>query len=183
VPEPNLPADAGIRRRLGLVLDACALIDLLDQDRRLLVLIVANVAPVIVPKPVLDEITSLSPADAVRIGLTIHEPLDSELEAASGRRGTLSFEDQLCLNVARNQGLDCVTSDRGLTDACRSVGVPTWSGLRPLLVLAELGILSTAECRVIVGEMSARNAYLTTDVVRRFRTELRAVDRRRRLPR
>lgn len=161
----------------AVVFDACALIDLVDQDPGLIRLIGAHIAHVVVPAPVLAQVSTLDRDGAVALSLTIHEPSEAQLEEASRRRARLSFEDALCLVVARDLGLPCVTSDVGLVKACSSI-VECWESWRPLLELVRVGKLEQDVCLAAVREMRDRNAYITTDVFQMFEKRLRSVARR-----
>lgn len=160
--------------------DASALIDIADANRVLLAVIAHEIAPVIVPTPILDEVATLSEADCAALGLTVHEPSLKQLTEAAVRRGRLSEEDYLCLIVARDLGATCVTSDGALYNECVAAGVAVWRGLRPLIALVELGRLEARAAIVTVRTIRATNAYITASVVRGFAIEIRAVARRAR---
>lgn len=162
----------------GLVFDASALIDIADANRALLTLIAREIGPVIVPTPIVDEVSTLSEADCVSLGLTVLEPSLEQLTEAALRRGRLSEEDHLCLIVARDLGATCVTSDGALHGACVESGVPVWRGLKPLITLVELGVLEAHAAIITVRTIRSTNAYITTAVVRAFIVEIRIARRR-----
>jgi hypothetical protein len=166
----------------GLVFDASALIDIADADRALLTIIAREIAPVIVPTPILEEVETLSEADCIALGLTVLEPSIEQLTESAVRRGRLSEEDHLCLIVARDLGVICVTSDGALYDECVATGVAVWRGLRPLITLVELGRLDARAAIVTVRTIRATNSYITVSVVRAFAVEIRTAARRARRP-
>lgn len=118
------------RVQVGLVFDASALIDLVDAQPSLLTLIGQAIAPVIIPTPVLGEVSTLSDADCAALGLTVLEPSLEQLTEAATGRGRLSEEDHLCLIVARDLGATCVTSDGAFYGEYVASGVAVWRGLQ-----------------------------------------------------
>jgi len=166
--------------RSELVFDASALIDIVDSDPRLLSLIARELGPVIVPTPVLDEVETLTEAECVGLGLVVFEPSIDQLTESALWRGRLSEEDHLCLIVARDRGAICVTSDGALYSECVAEGITAWRGLRPLILLVELGHLEPRAAIVIVRTIRAGNSYVTASVVRAFAVEIRMAARRAR---
>jgi hypothetical protein len=159
---------------VGLVFDACALIDMVDGAPDLLTMIAREIAPIFIPVPVLREVSTLTEADCVALGLTVVEPTLDQLEEAAKARGRLSEEDHLCLIVARDLGATCVTSDGALYKACVADGVEVWRGLRPIVLLVERGHLEFRSAFVTVRAIRATNDHITTAVVRGFVVEIRS---------
>lgn len=122
-----------------LILDACVLIDFAKTDPTLLKLIVAHVGPIHVPSPVLAEVKQLDESAAASLNMRIVEPdLAMAIEAAN-LGGPLSFEDRLCLMMAKANGWTCVSNDGCLRRACESDSVPILWGLELLLGLVTAG--------------------------------------------
>jgi hypothetical protein len=120
-----------------LILDACVLIDLSHIDRDVLAEVCGAVGLVHVAKPVFDEVKQIDEAAAAGVGLAIIEPeLEDLLEAARTPRGSLSFQDRLCLLVAARQGWTCVSNDKPLRAACSARSVPVLWGLEMLALAA-----------------------------------------------
>ncbi|CAN5852825.1 hypothetical protein BH23CHL8_BH23CHL8_10740 [soil metagenome] len=163
----------------ALVLDASVLIDLVDTDPRLLGLIAQHIAPVIIPSPILAEVSTLDEAGCAALGAQIVEPTIEQLHDAATAGGTLSEEDWLCLLIARDRGATCVTNDGALYRACVELSVKVWRGLRPLIVLVELDVIDARAAIAAVRAIRATNAYVTLAVVRAFLVEIRAAGRRR----
>jgi rRNA-processing protein FCF1 len=164
----------------ALVLDASALIDLVDTDPHLLALIAQHSAPVIIPSPILAEVSTLDEPGCAALGALVVEPTIEQLHEAAVADGTLSEEDWLCLLIARDRGAVCVTNDGALHRACLERGVTVWRGLRPLIMLVELDVIDARAAIGAVRTIRATNAYVTTAVVRAFAVEIRAAGRRRR---
>ena len=117
------------------------LIDIVDTSPNLLTLISANLAPIVVPSPVLREVMTLDEQDCPAFGITVIEPTVDQLLEAGTSRGALSEEDWLCLIVARDSDAICVTNDGALHRACGDRAVPCCRGLRLLIALVECGAL------------------------------------------
>lgn len=152
----------------GLVGDACALIDILEANESVLTLIAQHVAPVIVPTPVLAEIQQLDELRCTALGLTVVEPTLEQLDEAADQHPALSFADRICLIVARDSGYACLTNDGSLGEECRARGVAQMRGLRPLLELVELGVLSLRAALATVDLIAQANPYITSAVVLEF---------------
>jgi hypothetical protein len=163
---------------VGLVFDASALIDIVDADPTLLTTIARKIAPVLIPLPVLREVSTLTEEDCVALGLTIVVPTLDQLQEAATARGSLSEEDHLCLIVARDLGATCVTSDGALYKACVAVGIDAWRGLRPLIALVARGHLEVRAAIVTVRSIRKTNAYITTAVVHTFAIEIRSAGKK-----
>jgi predicted nucleic acid-binding protein len=163
---------------VGLVFDASALIDIVDTDPTLLTTVAREIAPVLIPAPVLREVFTLTEEDCNARGLTAIVPTIEQLAEAATTRGSLSEEDHLCLIVARDLGATCVTSDGALYKACVAEGVTVWRGLRPLIALVAVGHLEVRAAIVTVRAIQQSNAYITTAVIRAFVIEIRAAGKK-----
>jgi hypothetical protein len=162
-----------------LVLDACVLIDYLDEDAELLRMITEHLHEVIVPRPVLTQVTNLTEKGAIALGLQVFVPTEIQFQEASIRRGRLSFEDHLCLVIARDVGAPCATSDVHLIKACRAANLEHREAWAPLLDLVKLGEIGEDRCHDAVRSMRDRNgAYITTAVFQVFEKRLRSAARR-----
>lgn len=163
---------------VGLVFDASALIDIVDADPTLLTTVAREIGPVLIPIPVLREVSTLTEEDCDALGLTIVVPTLEQLDEAATARGSLSEEDHLCLIVARDLGAICVSSDGALHKACVAEGVDVWRGLRPLIVLVAGGHLEVRAAIVTVRAIRKSNAYITTAVVHAFVIEIRSAGKK-----
>jgi hypothetical protein len=95
---------------MELVADANVLIDYAQTDPSILTLHVRHFGPIYVPSVILDEVDQLDAADCESLELTVvEEPLEI-LVAASEERGPLSFEDRICLLLARTNQWICITN-------------------------------------------------------------------------
>lgn len=157
-----------------LVLDACVLIDFLESDRSILIAIRDHLGEISVVRPVFDEVDSFSEEQAVDLGLHIVDvELDLAIEAAN-RRGSLSFEDRLCLLLAAREGWTCVTNDGALRKACIDDDVEVRWGLEVLLDLVRAGGLGKREAESIAATIRAQNPhYVTTKIFAAFVAKLK----------
>jgi len=101
------------------IADANVLIDYAKTDPSILSLYVRHFGPIYVPSVIVDEVDQLDFSDCETLGLTVvDEPLDILL-AATEQRGPLSFEDRVCLLLARTNKWTCVTNEKPLHRACK----------------------------------------------------------------
>lgn len=160
-------------RRL-LILDACVLIDYVDADPSVIGTVSMHVAPTAVVRPVFDEVDQLDEALAVELGLSILD-VDFELAAEAARATSpLSFQDRLCLLVAKREGWTCVTNDGALRRACIADDVSVLWGLEIMAEAVTVGGMSPEEAIVVAETMHRQNPrYVTTTIVESFRRRVR----------
>lgn len=104
-------------------------IDYVQADVSVLTLVARHLGGAGLPSPLLREIDQLEAEDCARVGLALLEPTFAQLTEATADRAALSFEDWLCLVVARDLDAACVTNDKRLRAACEEEGVPLLWGL------------------------------------------------------
>lgn len=161
--------------RAGLVADANVLIDYASTDESVLALAARHLGRVIVPLPVIDEVDLLDPAACDRLGIEVIEPSLEQLLEAGAKRGRFSFEDRLCLVVARDAGWRCITNDRRLRTACGAASVPVMWSLELLLELARTGHFPPDQAIAIAEELHRISPHhITSDIVADFRRRLEA---------
>jgi predicted nucleic acid-binding protein len=157
-------------RTAGLVTDANALIDYASTDESVLALAARHLGPVIVPSPVLDEVEQLDIADCERLGIRVVDPTLEQLLEAASQRGALSFEDRICLIIARDAGWTCVTSDRRLRAACEASAVSVMWSLELVTALVDAGELSAGQAVSIAEALHAMSPWhITLEVVAQVR--------------
>ncbi len=121
-----------------LLFDANVLIDYFDADPMVFLAIRRCVGEIFVLDRVLHEVGQLDAYRAAELGLQVYEPAFEHIAAAAAQRGRLSFQDHLCLTVARAEGMTCVTNDVALRTQCVEEKVAILWGLE-LLVIAARG--------------------------------------------
>ena len=154
--------------RALLILDACVLIDFWDTDPSAISLVVRHLGEVYIAENVLSEVKQVDRSAAVTAGLTIIEPTLEMMTAAAQRRRGLSFQDHLCLLLAKARGWTCVSNDGRLRAACAEDGVAVMWGLETLAQVVEAGGLPVEAGIELAERMASANAYLTEAVVARF---------------
>ncbi len=155
------------RLRLLLV-DACVLIDFATSDVSVLKLVSAHVGRVHVPSPVFDEVEQIDEAMAVSLGLKIIDPPITTLIEAGAKRGRLSFQDRICVLVAKVEGFTCVSNDRRVRTACDEAGVPTLWGLELLVELVAARALPAEGARDIAKQIVDANKRMDAALYPRF---------------
>jgi len=93
------------------IADANVLIDYAKASLEILGLVATHIGPVYVAAAVLDEVEQLDEAQCQTTGLTIVDGTFAQLTEAAQRGGPLSFEDKLCLVLARDHGWACLSND------------------------------------------------------------------------
>lgn len=159
------------RRQPGgtLVFDANALIDYWRGNRSLLPLISTEIAAILIPGAVFDEVGELTDRHCRTYRI---QPVELSVEVmteASEKRGGLSFPDWLCLALAKERNAHCVTNDVLLRNQCQRENVPVLWGLEPLVRLVELDLVSPRIAKRTVLRMQESNArYITARIVDEF---------------
>ena len=155
------------------IADANVLIDYAKTSPEILGLVADHVGPVYVAAAVLDEVEQLDEAQCQAIGLTVVDGTLAQLTEASQRGGPLSFEDKLCLVLARDHGWACLSNDGPLRDACAAQGVSVVWGLEIMLQLVEAGHLGVDKAIAVADAIHAVNPlYITQKIVSAFRRKV-----------
>lgn len=124
------------------------------------------------PGPVFLEVRDLSLEHAKSLRLTIVEPSDRQLAEALEKKGRLSFQDLLCLLLARDRGVPCMTNDKALRRACSMNGVePVW-GLEILVLLAGEGSHSREDLLTVGRQVCSRSLFLGDELFRKLQRRL-----------
>lgn len=159
---------------MELVADANVLIDYAKTDPSILTMHVRHFGPIFVPSVILDEVDQLDVAECESLGLTIvEEPLEILL-AATEHRGPLSFEDQVCLLLARTNQWTCVTNEKPLHRACKREKVASIWELRLMIELVhaeQLAKDSAIEVALAIHRINPR--YISLEILERFEAELK----------
>jgi rRNA-processing protein FCF1 len=168
-------------RPLLLIVDANVLIDYAISDASILALAVKHLGPIHVPLPILEEVDQLTDADCARLGITLLDPTLDELAAAAALpRATLSFEDKLCLVLAKANGFICVTNDKHLRGECEAAGVtPRW-GLQVMSDLVVIRELTPEAAIATARRMSTANPHITKALLARFEKHIHSLPHRHR---
>jgi rRNA-processing protein FCF1 len=138
-----------MERKRILILDANTLIDYLECDRTIIKLICRYVGQIYLATPVLNEINEIDEDGCIEIGIKLLGPELEQVMSAAARKGPLSFQDNLCLILAKEHGLTCVTNDKALRRACELQGVPLIWGIELICILVESGGLPVKHAHIL----------------------------------
>lgn len=144
------------------------LIDFATSDVSVLTLVSAHVGQVHVPSPVFDEVAQIDEALASSLGLKLVEPTLEMLVEAGAARGRLSFQDRICVLVAKAGTFTCVSNDRRLRAECETEGVPVLWGLELLVELVGVRALPPEAARDIASQIVSANKRMDPSVLARF---------------
>lgn len=153
-----------------LLFDANVLIDFYDVEPKIFGLISTSVGPVHVVLPVLEEVEQISPRDAKALGLRIVEPEPEHwVTAATEASGPLSFQDRLCLKVARDRSWTCVTNDGPLRKRCQTAQVAVLWGLELLALTVDARGIAADDAATLARKIATNNPrHITARVLRAF---------------
>jgi rRNA-processing protein FCF1 len=156
----------GRKKRHFLMLDANILIDFYKCDRTIVKLICTYVGQIYLATPVLNEINQIDEGDCLELGIKLVEPELEQVMLAADKKGPLSFQDNLCLILAKENGWTCVTNDKPLRQKCEIEGVPLIWGIELICILVESGGLPVEHARDIILKIQKINPkYITDNIV------------------
>ncbi len=153
-------------RSLSFVLDASVLIDYAKADVSILALAARHLGTVVIPAPVLQEVDQLNSEECGRLDLRVEQPTTDQLLEAGSTTGRLSFQDWLCLMVARDQKGICITNEKPLRTACTRAGVSVLWGLELMLELLQARQLSAEDAVEIAQAIHRSNPFITAERLR-----------------
>lgn len=156
-----------------LLFDANILIDYFDAEPAVFAAIRNSVGEIFILERVLAEVQQLDALQAAELGLKIFEPTLEQMREAAAHRGGLSFQDHLCLAVAREEGMTCVTNDLALRTRCTQEKVAILWGLELLLLAVEKGGLPRSDAAEIGRAICAMNPRIGIAVQEAFFKRLR----------
>ena len=152
-----------------LVVDANVLIDYVAADETILSLATRFMGTIQVPRLILNEVDQLAETDCDRLGLRVVEASLEQLEEARQGSKGLSFNDRICLILARDSGWTCVTNDRALRKACEKISVSVLWGLELMLDLVAGGHLALESALQVARAIQATNPrHITAEILDRF---------------
>lgn len=170
--------------KTALVVDANVLIDYANADATVLSLISKVIGPLNVPDAVLDKVGQLDRHDCDELGIKVVEPSLEQLIEAGERRGRLAYDDRICLILARDNVWICITNDKALRSKCAEIGVEVLWGLQPMITLVAEDELGSEDAELIALSIHEANpAFVTEEIVERFKNKLRRITNNRQPPR
>jgi len=159
-----------IKTKVGtLLFDADALIDYIDSNKNIISVATKTLYEIYVPLTIIkEEIRQLSEDEAKNIGIKLFEPTFNQLiEAIKERRG-FSFQDRLCLIIAKENNWTCITNDKNLRNKCSGEGVEIMWGLQLMLELYAEKYICKEEAIDTVWKIHKSNSRITKDIVEDF---------------
>ena len=164
----------GRQQQVAFVLNANVVIDYADADASVLTLVTRHLGVAYLASPLLAEVDRWDEEDCARLGVTLVEPTFAQLIEASSRTPALSFEDRLCLVLARDLDATCVTNDKRLRMACEQANVRLLWGLELMHKLVAKGALTQRAAIRVASTISANNPLHVTDkIIEAFERRLR----------
>lgn len=157
----------------AIISDANVLIDYVKANKKVLHLAVKHLCDIYVPIEVFKEVKDITRNELEKLGISIFEPTLGQVINAAKRPFGLSFEDQLCLLIAKEQGWVCATNDKQLRGQCDKDGVEVIWGLEIMVLLNKEGYLDRAEAEKIAEKIGENNRYIGKELVKKFVAKLR----------
>lgn len=155
------------------IADANVLIDYANTAPAILGQVSKHIGPVYVAADVLAEIEQLDEAQCKAMGINVVEGNLAQLTEASQRGGPLSYEDKVCLVLARDNGWACLSNDGPLRLACKTQGVQVVWGLEIMLSLVEGGHLEGVEAKSVAQAIHTVNPmFISSKILSAFEKEV-----------
>ena len=156
----------------AIISDANVLIDYVKANKKVLQLAVKHLCEIYVPIAVLQEVKDVTADELEKLGVRSFEPTLDQVINAANRSFGLSFQDQLCFLIAKEQGWICATNDKQLRGQCEKDGVEVIWGLEIMLLLNKEGHLDRAEAEKTVERIGENNQYISKDLIKKFIAKL-----------
>ena len=152
-----------------MILDANTLIDFCQCDKTIIKLICDYVGQAYLATPVLSEIKGIDESEFIEFGIKLVEPELKQVmlaaDKAADKKGPLSFQDNICLILAKEHGWTCVTNDKPLRRMCKKEGIPLIWGIQLICILVESGGLPVKHAKDIILEIQGNNPKYITDTI------------------
>lgn len=160
----------------SLVVDANVLIDYRAADLTVLQLASRHIGTVHIPRQVLWEVPRVDADECARLDLKIVDESLEQLLEAGQQRGRLSFNDRICLILARDASWACVTNDKALRRACEELSVPVLWGLELMIQLVVSHHLAADAAVIIAKAIRESNPrHISKEILERFSHRLREI--------
>lgn len=151
-----------------IVSDANVLIDYVKANKKILHLAVKHLCEIYIPVLVLKEVKDISRGELEKLGINIFELTIDQLVQAAQKPFGVSFEDQLCLLIAKENGWVCATNDKQLRVQCEAGNVEVIWGLDIMLRLNKQGFLERAEATKTAEKIAEINRYIGKEIIKQF---------------
>jgi hypothetical protein len=145
-----------------LIADGGILTDFVEADMSVLGLIAKHLGPLQVPSLILPQVKKLDGPSCKRLGLEVIECTAEQLLEAGFRNAGLSFEDRICIILARDGNSACVTNEVVLQKACAQIGIATLGGPDLIVELRRRLHISASKAEKILRALHSVNPYHIT---------------------
>jgi len=160
----------------AVITDANILIDYTDSNIKILRYLSDMLdGKLYVPAPVLEEVSQLSKEVAEGLGLIVFDPDIEIMTHAALYHGGLSFQDNLCILSAKQNGWICATNDKKLRKECSSNKVKTIWGLQIMLFLIEDSCLDKNTAIETAHKISENNREITSKLLKDFEAKVKKI--------
>ncbi len=151
-----------------LIVDANIIIDYLNCDETLLVLIKKYVGQICLASPLLGEVKSLDLKRCHSLGINVVEPTIEQLSWAADQEFSISFQDKICLIMAKDHNWTLVTNDKVLRKRCESDDILLIWGVELICLLCESGGLHKDRAKDIIWLLHRNDPFfITKEIVMR----------------
>ncbi len=151
-----------------LIVDANILIDYLECDESLFALIKNQIGQVLLASPLIEEVKDLDLERCQKLGIKIVEPTLEQLVWATDQEFSISFQDKICLIMARDHNWILVTNDKALRKRCESENITLIWGVELICLLCESGGLQKDRVRDIIWLLHRNDPFfITREIVMR----------------
>ncbi len=151
-----------------LMVDANILIDYLNCDETLLLLIKKYIGQICLASPLLEEVKSLDLDRCKKLGIKLVEPTIEQMFWAADQEFAISFQDKICLIMAKDHNWTLVTNDKALRKRCESDGISLIWGVELICMLHEHGGLRKEGARTTILDLHRNDPlYITKEIVNR----------------
>ena len=152
----------------AIISDANILIDYLKTDRDMLRLLSHHLAPLYVADVVAAEVSQLKKHELSSLGITVIETPYSIFAESSDRSSSISLQDFVSMQIAKEKGWVCATNDKALRRECTKMDVTVLWGLELMLYLVKKGVLEHKRAKDTAWDIHQCNRTITESVVYSF---------------
>ena len=156
----------------AIISDANVLIDYVKANKKVLHLAAKHLCEIYVPVAVLQEVKDITAEELEKLGIRTFEPSLEQFVNAANKPFGLSFQDQLCFLIAKEQGWVCATNDKQLRGQCEKDGIRVIWGLEIMFLLNKEGHLDRVEAEKTVEKIGENNRYISKGLIRKFIAKL-----------
>ena len=156
----------------AIISDSNVLIDYVKANKKILHLAVKHLCDIYVPIEILKEVKNITRDELEKLGIRIFEPTLEQVINAAKKPFGLSFEDQLCFLIAKENGWVCATNDKQLRVQCEAGSVAVIWGLEIMVFLNKEGHLDRIEAERTAEKIGEINKYIGKDLIKKFIAKL-----------